>query len=354
MDIMERARRYVATLPRAVAGQGGHDATFRAACALVHGFDLDEGAALTVLREWNGTHCDPQWSESELEHKVRSAKGAASDKPAGYLVGSGKESRRDGGSTNGVAPRPQAKQEPWVPAYDEEKLRKLVAGVPEVTPEWFEERSPIDPRKVTPGEFLEHVFRRGERVLIFTEYRSQGDYLWEVGRGGFRLGAERGVKAVRSALPAESPEGVWFLSQPVDGQWHPNPRQEGRESRRSLESVTRWAHLVLESDEAPEGLWLRYLARLPVELRAIYSSGGRSWHALMVVDRESKAAFDGLLRSHAKRILPMFGADPRAMTAVRLTRLPGCKRGKRMQRLIYLDPRPGPEAIIDLPARRKL
>jgi len=349
MDVTERARRYISTLPKAVAGQGGHDATFRCACVLVHGFDLGEAAALSLLSEWNGTHCDPQWSQKELEHKVRSAASSASEKPKGYLL---KGQTSGGGGSSGVAPMPQKKDE-WIPDFDEEKLAEFVAGVPAVDENWFMERSPVDPRQVTPGEFLEHSFARGERVLIFTDYRSQGDYLWEVGRGGFRLSDQRGVKAVKSKLPEGGPDGVWFLSQPVDGQWHVNPRQEGRYSRRSLESVSRWVHLVLESDVAPEALWLKYLARFPLEIRAIYSSGGKSWHALVVLERDSKAAFDGILRSHVKRILPIFGGDARAMTPVRLTRLPGCMRGKKLQKLIYLNSNPVGE-IIDLPKRREI
>ena len=50
-------------------------------------------------------------------------------------------------------------------------------------------------------------------------------------------------------LPA-GPDGVWFLPQPVDGEFHPNPRQEDKPSRRSEESIVDWRFAVLESDEA--------------------------------------------------------------------------------------------------------
>ncbi len=55
---------------------------------------------------------------------------------------------------------------------------------------------------------------------------------------------------------------------------------------------------------------------------------------------QDKASFDAYLRGEAKRVLPIFGADPGAMTPVRLTRLPGCTRKGRMQELIYLNPAP--------------
>lgn len=271
----------------------------------------------------------------------------------------GMHGRREGNGWNeGVAKAPRREVESWIPKYEEARLRGAVRNVPEgIGKEWFMARSAIDPRKVTPGEFLEHVFRPGERAMVFTEFKGPGDFLWEAGRGGYRLAKERGVKAVRSPLPTGGPDGVWYLSNPVDGQWHPNPRQQGKYSRRSAESVTAWRHVVLESDVADHALWLRFLAMVPVPVVAIYSSGGKSWHALVRVDMPDKPAFDTYLRNEAKRVLPVFGADAGAMTPVRLTRLPGCMRGNRLQELIYLRP-DAPmtpvEPIITLKPRREI
>ena len=265
---------------------------------------------------------------------------------------------RVAGWNEGVAKAPRREVESWIPKYEEARLRGAVRNVPEgIGKEWFMARSAIDPRKVTPGEFLEHVFRPGERAMVFTEFKGPGDFLWEAGRGGYRLAKERGVKAVRSTLPTGGPDGVWYLSNPIDGQWHPNPRQQGKFSRRSAESVTAWRHVVLESDVADHALWLRFLAMVPVPVVAIYSSGGKSWHALVRVDMPDKPAFDTYLRNDAKRVLPVFGADAGAMTPVRLTRLPGCMRGNRLQELIYLRP-DAPmtpvEPIITLKPRREI
>jgi hypothetical protein len=125
-------------------------------------------------------------------------------------------------------------------------------------------------------------------------------------------------------------------------------------SRRSEESVKAWQHLVLEADPAEEikrdptkmrefeQLWLGFLAQLPLPVKAIYSSGGKSVHALVSLPAASKDRFDAL-----KKLLgPLFsklGADPRALKAVQLTRLPGCMRGAREQRLFYLNPSPDPK-----------
>lgn len=59
---------------RATAGEGGHNATFRAACKLRDaGLSLEE--SLQVLSHWNETNALPPWSPAELRHKIRSAYG---------------------------------------------------------------------------------------------------------------------------------------------------------------------------------------------------------------------------------------------------------------------------------------
>ncbi len=71
-SISERAARYVATIPGAISGQGGHDATYHVACVLVEGFALSVAAALPIMQCWNQT-CDPPWSEGDLLYKLQSA-----------------------------------------------------------------------------------------------------------------------------------------------------------------------------------------------------------------------------------------------------------------------------------------
>jgi hypothetical protein len=83
-DAFERARKYLAKMPEAVSGQGGHVACFRAAVALVRGFQLDESTALSLLVSDYNPRCAPQWSDRELEHKVRQA--GRAQVPSGYLL----------------------------------------------------------------------------------------------------------------------------------------------------------------------------------------------------------------------------------------------------------------------------
>ena len=116
-------------------------------------------------------------------------------------------------------------------------------------------------------------------------------------------------------------------------------------SRRSEESITSWRYLVLESDVADSAEWLACLVQLPLKIAAVYTSGGKSIHALVRVDAVSKQHWDAQ-RDAIKPIVVTLGADPNAMTAVRLSRLPGTMRGDRPQQLLYLDPKPTGVPII--------
>lgn len=68
---VRRARSYVTAMGPAIAGHGGHDHTFDAACRIVERV-LDEDDAWAVLQEWNEL-CEPPWSERELRHKLDDA-----------------------------------------------------------------------------------------------------------------------------------------------------------------------------------------------------------------------------------------------------------------------------------------
>lgn len=69
-DVMvRRARAYLSRIEGAVAGEGGHDKTFRVACVLTQKFRLSFEQAWPLLCEYN-RHCEPEWSEPELRHKL--------------------------------------------------------------------------------------------------------------------------------------------------------------------------------------------------------------------------------------------------------------------------------------------
>ena len=85
-DARERARKYLAVIPPAVAGSHGDAATFRACCRLVRGFALDDEDALALISEWN-RNCTPPWTEAELRAKLQAARQYGRE-PVGGLLGS--------------------------------------------------------------------------------------------------------------------------------------------------------------------------------------------------------------------------------------------------------------------------
>jgi len=71
-DTYRRVRSYIAKMPHAVSGSGGHGATFAVAQKIVNnGLTSTEEWALIV--EYN-RRCEPPWSDAELEHKLKSAR----------------------------------------------------------------------------------------------------------------------------------------------------------------------------------------------------------------------------------------------------------------------------------------
>jgi len=84
LDVRERARRYLAAVPPAVAGSHGDATTFRVCCRLVRGFALDEDEALEVLAEWNRA-CSPPWPEDDLRRKVAGARRYGQEPVGGLL-----------------------------------------------------------------------------------------------------------------------------------------------------------------------------------------------------------------------------------------------------------------------------
>jgi len=301
---MEMARKYVLGCPPAISGQGGHKTAFRVAVALVRRFELNEADALALMLTWNRT-CQPPWDESDLRHKITSALHSP------VKTGSVSSSPRAKGARIIKSRRAEPKFEP-------ETLARIAAKLPAADFEFLKARSPICPETQTPATFLNHLYRSGEKVIVFDVFQSQGRHVCHWSEPPADAGC---LDHLRTGCL----KGVWFLSNPVDGKFHPNPRQGNKMSRRSEESVTSWRYLLVESDKAETIPWVAALVQLPLRIAAIYSSGRRSIHALIRLDATSKADLD----TKAAKIKPMLialGADEKGMRAVQLTRLPGCFR----------------------------
>jgi hypothetical protein len=218
--------------------------------------------------------------------------------------------------------------------FKPEILSRVAGNLDEVVEdEYLRLRSKFTLHNRSPAGFLHKLYWPGEKVVVFDVFESQGCEIW----------THPGPAGDLSTLNylRKGCWGVWYLVQPVDGEFYWNPR-EGKYSRRSEESITSWRYAVVESDRADPALWLKTLVQLPLPISAIYSTGSRLPHALIRIDADSKADWDHLVKGELGPSLVRLGACNGSLSAVRLSRLPGCMRGQtgKLQQLLYLDDNP--------------
>jgi hypothetical protein len=103
--ITERIRSYLDATPGAVEGEAGDAHTFRVACKLVRGYDLNDDLALDYLSTWNAK-CSPPWPLADLREKITGARSYGTGS-FGYLLGAQQQARpqttvsvEDGGTGN--------------------------------------------------------------------------------------------------------------------------------------------------------------------------------------------------------------------------------------------------------------
>lgn len=245
--------------------------------------------------------------------------------------------------------KPQPREREGIPQLDRELAESIAKKADGAwTLERLRRYSPVsipDDAERWPWLLLDSLFTPGQRLLLFTRFTSQGDYLYSSGRGLVKLGRKPGERAQvveLGSFPRRNLVGAWFLCSPVTGKWQSNPNNGGLPGRRHGACCTGHPYAVLESDSLPPETWLKILVQLPERVAAVYTSGGKSIHALLRVDARSHREF----MQHRERLLRLaaVGADPAAISAVRLTRLPGVvrseKSGDNLQRLLYLNPNP--------------
>jgi hypothetical protein len=336
--LAERISKYMACLDPAVSGACGHNRTFHAACVLVHGWGLSVKQAWPFALEYN-ERCEPPWSDRDLRRKLEQAMARPDDRPRGYLIGTGDSGSLPAAEWMRRPPKPKATFQP-------DKLDLVASVIGGVTAEYLESRSKFTCWNRTPAGVLHKLYRPGEKIVVFNVYVSQGCEVWE-------HPGPAGDLSTLDYLQTGQQSGVWFMAQPTDGLYHPNPR-EGHDSRRSEESVTSWRYFLIESDHAPKGTWLRAVVQMPLRIAAIYDSGGDSVHVLVRVDAQSKAEWDATVRDIQPDLVTL-GACSGSLSAVRLTRLPNCMREQKgqLQRLLYLDDAPDGEPICNKPVREQ-
>jgi hypothetical protein len=274
---------------------------------------------------------DSAEARREVEARIRAAAGKLVARDLDRQVERGYAyARRD--ATEGIAPIVTCVTRS---IYSAAELVTRADRLREFSWEDLSRRSPVDPSGLSSAQYLDAVFRPGESVVI-VKHREDFGRVYVAGSG------ESWVNGMREE------DGVLYLSNPTNGQRLANAA--GNMSLRSEGNVTAYRHLVVESDRTIPILWIRAMVQIPLPIVACYTSGGKSVHFLIRVDAANKVEYQAAL-DRLRPGLVQLGADPAAMSGVRLTRLPGAMRGDRRQLLLFLDPKAQPLAIAERPER---
>lgn len=293
--------------------------------------DTKHSQSYTAFIRAGSLGIDPAAARREVEARIRSSGGKVVPRDMERQIERGYAyARKD--ATEGVAPVATSVTRSYYSAAD---LVTRADRQREFTWEDLSRRSPVDPSGLTSAQYLDAVFRPGENVVI-VKHREDPGRVYVAGSG------ESWVNGMREE------EGVLYLSNPTNGARKLN--DAGNMSLRSEGNVTAYRHLVVESDRTIPILWIRAMVQIPLPIVAIYTSGGKSVHFLVRVDAADKVEWQDAL-DRLRPGLVRLGADPAAMSGVRLTRLPGAMRGERRQLLLFLDPAASSTPIAERPER---
>jgi RecA-family ATPase len=311
---IDQARRYLAKIDPAVSGQNGHDKTYHVACLLVNGFGLGLDEARTLLHEYS-EHCQPPWTESEIEHKLGQASAAPEPKGKRHLLRNG-VSYRYGQSD---APRPMA------PLIRRDEPVKSFAGKYQADP--FSE-IPL-PMADGTRELIKAAFAPGEGIKIAQGfYNSEGK---EIPKGnGATLSREEWLRKldahggdVNGFMRTSERNGIFCAINPL--------RIGGTKDS----DVTSYRHCLMEWDGISQEEQWSLISQSNIPCTAVIRSGGKSIHAWVNIDAANRKEFN----ERVKLVHEHFGEwpiDPQNKNPSRFSRLAGCERGKNRQELLAL------------------
>ena len=292
---IDRARAWLRNTPGAVSGQGGHNATFAVATALVHGFELSHGDAETLLHEYNAK-CLPPWKPNDLVHKLNEAFRVSHDKPKGWLL-----SAQSGTpvSTTGKF------------------IVQKIQAIPQ--PEC----------RFTTIDFLKACFEPDETVCICNDIICD-----EEGKG---RPASKGTFLKRDEWIEK------HFTPPISSMWN-GPDSRGAYVRvnpcldetGSDSGVSAFRHVLVEMDEKTKDEQWTILKDSKLPLSVVIDSGGKSLHGWVRVEAANKEEW-GERRDVVYRHLEALGIDPKNKNASRFSRLAGVMRDGNEQRLVAIN-----------------
>lgn len=305
---IQSAIEYIENAEPAIEGQNGSRPTFAAACRLVIDFRLPRDVALWILEVYYNQRCIPQWPPDQLAHKVDDAIKKISH------------------------PTTQKSSLKPLPA---DQIQKNIAKI--TGPELMTESDIIGkfgasiPDANSPSSFfdqakllIQKLFKPEEYIGIVLRARRVGTKCVPANSGKVKT-REEWLRHFRSNYYTSCKDGAWIRINPLK---HPQGKCDN--------DVSIFRYTLVEFDHIPAQQQLNLLVKIDLPIDAITWSGGRSYHAWVRVD-----ATGGLddYRNHVSRLhqsLRHFGVDSNTRNPSRMSRLPGVKRGKELQRIIYM------------------
>ena len=297
-DRISGARAYLAKLPAAVAGQGGHPATYRAASILANGFDLPWSDAWSLLQEFNA-RCSPPWEEKDLCHKLNDAYVKPHERQKGWLSKGRDNDRRVGANGRFV--------------FDPSRLAELVDA-----------QTPF-----TTADVLLNCFKDDDVICITNEAGQTEEGKWfPASKGIFLTRAEWitkffGPGAVGASKFAGTESGAWIRINPftVD------------DFTGTDNAVSNYRHVLVEFDKKAKAEQIAIFQQSNLPISLLVDSGGKSIHAWVRVDAETKEQWEER-RNTVYDYLSDHEPDPQNKNPSRWSRLGGVFRGENEQKIV--------------------
>ena len=297
-DRISGARAYLAKLPAAVAGQGGHPATYRAASILANGFDLPWSDAWSLLQEFNA-RCSPPWEEKDLRHKLNDAYVTPHERQKGWLSKGRDNDRRVGANGRFV--------------FDPSRLAELVDA-----------QTPF-----TTADVLLNCFKDDDVICITNEAGQTEEGKWfPASKGIFLTRAEWitkffGPGAVGASKFAGTESGAWIRINPftVD------------DFTGTDNAVSNYRHVLVEFDKKAKAEQIAIFQQSNLPISLLVDSGGKSIHAWVRVDAETKEQWEER-RNTVYDYLSDHEPDPQNKNPSRWSRLGGVFRGENEQKIV--------------------
>jgi hypothetical protein len=207
--------------------------------------------------------------------------------------------------------------------FEPDYLAAFAARIPEPVDEsYLEARSQFSCWNRTPSGFLHKLYQPGESVWITTNAKSGDGEIWR------HRGQAQRFDELKHLVSGH--QGVWFLTNPINGHLHAVERCKSRHNPEGLtfttvECVSAWRFLMFETDVAPRDQWRKAIVQFQLPVVALYESGGNGDHVLVRLEARSKEHWERLCSQYDNNLIRL-GACPGSLTARRLSRLPNCMR----------------------------